>query len=52
MTEAIAEENASLRKKIIGKEAAEQFFCLFIEMPNSMIDNAIDVFCEQSVNRT
>jgi hypothetical protein len=26
MTEAIAEENASLREKNIGKEVAEQFF--------------------------
>lgn len=52
MTEAIAEENASLRKNNIGKEVAEQFFfCLFVEIPNSMIDNAIGVFCEQSVNR-
>lgn len=51
MTEAIAEVNASLREKNIGKEVAEQFFCLFVEIPNSMIDNAIGVFCEQSVNR-
>ena len=51
MTEAIAEENASLRKKNIGKEVAEQFFLSVVEIPNSMIDNAIGVFCEQSVNR-